>query len=357
MPRRNPGPRLRYLKKRATFYIVWYEAGRERLRGTGTASRPAAEIALGEFLRSRAYPRGPRDPHEVAVTDIMLDYLEQHAPNVAARDRIAYAVEALAPFAENKAIDQITESWCQDYRRQRQRSDSTVRRELGVLRAAIQWAVATNRLTRPVKIHLPPEAAPRDRWLTRGEAAMLLAGALGFDATGRRVARPQYHLALFILIGLYTGRRMEAILSLQWRQLDLRSGWIDFTRPGKAETKKRRGRCRIPDRLLPHLKRAARFGCDVGPVISWAGRPVKNIRKTFETAAARVGLDDVNRHTLKHSAISWAMQSGEDPWRVADFFATSLTTLLKHYGHHHPDQQRELASRIGRRPGIVRVKT
>jgi hypothetical protein len=144
--------------------------------------------------------------------------------------------------------------------------------------------------------------------------------------------------------------------SLQWRAIDFRSGWIDFTRLGKAETKKRRGRCRIPDRLLPHLQRASRFGCDVGPVISWAGRPVKNIRKTFETAAARVGLEDINRHVLKHTAISWAMQSGEEPWKVADFFATALPTILKHYGHHHPDQQAEVASRIGRRPRNVRVK-
>jgi hypothetical protein len=46
MPRRNPGPRLRYLKKRGSWYIVWYDRGRECLRGTGTRDRQEAEIAL-----------------------------------------------------------------------------------------------------------------------------------------------------------------------------------------------------------------------------------------------------------------------------------------------------------------------
>jgi integrase len=285
------------------------------------------------------------------VTDLLTTYAEQR-PSA----RVGYALMALTDTFEGKTAGHINEALCEKYRQDRGCSNSTVRRELGVLRAAIQRAIETGVLTRPVKIYLPADSAARTRWLNRSEAAMLLAGALGFDATGRRVARPQYHLALFILIGLYTGRRMEAILSLQWRAIDFKTGWIDFTRPGKAETKKKRGRCRIPERLLPHLERASRYGHHVGPVISWAGRPVKNIRRAFETAAKRVGLNDINRHTLKHTAISWAMQAGEDPWKVADFFATALPTILKHYGHHHPDQQREIASRIGRRPCNVRVK-
>jgi integrase len=356
MPRRNPGPRLRYLKKRGAFYIVWFEHRRECLRSTGTEDRQAAEAVLAEFLRNRASPHGPRDPNEALVTDVLITYAEQRAPHVEAGVRIGFAIDPLATYFEGKMVGEINESTCEKYRQWRARSNSTVRRELGVLRSAVNRAVETGILTRPVKVYLPPESAPRSRWLTRTEAALLIAGALGFDARGKRVARPQYHLALFILLGLYTGRRMEAILSLQWRQIDLKTGWIDFTKPGKAETRKKRGHCRIPDRLLPHLQRAAQFGHDVGPVISWAGKPIRNIRKAFETAAARVGLEDINRHTLKHTSISWAMQSGEDPWRVADFFATALPTILRHYGHHHPDQQRELASRIGRRPCIVRAK-
>ena len=42
------------------------------------------------------------------------------------------------------------------------------------------------------------------------------------------MAPARLHLPLFILIGLYTGARKEAILSLRWSQVDLTSNRIDF---------------------------------------------------------------------------------------------------------------------------------
>jgi hypothetical protein len=71
-------------------------------------------------------------------------------------------------------------------------------------------------------------------------------------------------MPLFIVIGLYTGRRKEAILSLRWPQVDLKGKVIDFDLLGRPVTDKVRGKIRIPDRLLPHLVRAWRRGSDLG---------------------------------------------------------------------------------------------
>ncbi len=49
------------------------------------------------------------------------------------------------------------------------------------------------------------------------------------------------------------------------------------------------------------------------------------------------------------------MQAGTDPWQAAGFLSTSVETLLRVYGHHHPDYLREAAENIGRRPRNVRV--
>jgi integrase len=38
------------------------------------------------------------------------------------------------------------------------------------------------------------------------------------------------YLPLFIVIGLYTGARKEAILSLRWSQIDLETSRINFAR-------------------------------------------------------------------------------------------------------------------------------
>lgn len=294
--------------------------------------------------------------------------MEQRAPHVRAASRIAYAVDPLALFWAGRTVAEITPQTCSAYARRRERSPSTARRELGVLRAAVQHAFANGVITRPVAVAVPAETPSRNRWLTRTEAAMLLAGALGFapiayDVASRlpsmwkRIARPSYHLARFILIGLYTGRRKEAVLSLNWQAVDLHRGWIDFRRSGQAETKKKRGRCRIPDRLLPHLRRARRHPHQLGAVVTWRGRPLADVQTSFDAAAKRVFLDDdVSPHVLKHTAASWLMQAGHDPWKVAEFLATSLTTLLKVYGHHHPDEQSEIAKSHGqRRPLNVRI--
>jgi hypothetical protein len=49
------------------------------------------------------------------------------------------------------------------------------------------------------------------------------------------------------------------------------------------------------------------------------------------------------------------MQAGTDPWQAAGFLSTGVETLLRVYGHHHPDRQREAAENISRRPQNVRV--
>src|SRR5215475_14475252 len=95
MPRRNQGPRLRFLDKRECYYIVWTEDGRSRERSTGTADRQQAEIALVEFLHIRNRSAGPRDPAEILVTDVLADYAEEVAPTTASLWRIGCAIDSL----------------------------------------------------------------------------------------------------------------------------------------------------------------------------------------------------------------------------------------------------------------------
>jgi len=229
----------------------------------------------------------------------------------------------------------------------RSRSAGTVRRELGVLRAAINHAHRTGRITRPVAVELPERPEPKDRWLTREEAAAVIRAA--------RTRQARLYLPQFILIGLYTGRRKEAILSLRWPQVDLEARTINFDITGRKRTKKRRGIIPISPRLLPHLRRLRKRGSDLGYVLHINGERIKDIKKGFATACTRAGISGVTPHTLKHTAATWLMQSGTDPWQAAGFLSISVETLLRVYGHHHPDYQREAAENIGRRPRNARV--
>lgn len=330
MPRRNSGPRLRFLEKRNCYYIVWTEGGRSRERSTGARDRPEAEIVFAEFLRLRTRDSGPRDPAEILVTDLLADYAEEHAPTTQSPARIGYAVTALTPFWDGVTVAGVTKETCRAYVARRGRSAGTTRRELGVLRAAINYAADAGRLTRPVAVELPDRPPTRDRWLTRREAARLLRAAL-------REPRCRLHLPLFILIGLYTGQRKEAILSLRWSQIDLDAGRINFNAPCERRSNKRRSRIPIPRPLLPHLRRARLRGTDIGFVVNDDGRRLRDIKRSFASACRRADLEGVSPHVLRHTCATWLMQHGVNKWDASGYLAMSVETLERVYGHHHPD--------------------
>jgi integrase len=339
MPRRNSGPRLRYFDRRGCFYICWTESGRSRERSTGTANREQAEVALAEFIHIRVRKSGPKDPSHVLITDILADYAEERGSEVAASWRIAAAIKGLVPFWQAKTVAEITRETCRVFLAERGRSAGTVRRELGVLRAAINHGHREGRLTRAVAVHLPDSPEPRDRWLKRTEAAALLRASL-------RESRVRFYLPLFILIGLYTGQRKEAILSLRWPQIDLDNARIDFNSAGRRRTNKRRSRIPIPKKLLSHLKRARLRGIELGFVLNDNGARIRDIKRGFASACRRAGLDDVTPHVLRHTCATWLMQRGVRLWDAAGFLAMTPETLERVYGHHHPDFLRTAADAL-----------
>jgi integrase len=347
MSRRDQGPRLRYINKRSCYYITWTERGRSRERTTGTADRHQAEIVFTEWMHRRGRRDGPSDPAAILITDVLNDYLEQRGPKIAAPARLAYAVLALTDFFEGNSVADVTPQTCGRYVEKRGRSIGTARRELGVLRAAINHAHRHGKITRPVAVELPDRPEPRDRWLSRVEAARIIRNA--------RTPQARLYLPLFILIGLYTGRRKEAILSLRWPQVNLEAKTINFEVAGRRRTNKRRGIVPISPRLLPHLRRAKRRGTEMGYLLHVNGARIGDIKKGFAAACKRAGLHGVTPHTLRHTCATWLMQKGTDPWQAAGFLSMSMETLQRVYGHHHPDYQREAAEIIGRRPQIVRV--
>ena len=348
MPRRNQGPRLRWLQKRNCYYIVWTEHGRSREHSTGTQDRQRAEAMFAQWLQLRRRTDGPVDPTEILVADVLTDYARERGPKVTAPAQMGRSIDALTSFWHEKTVADVTPQNCAKYAERRARAAGTVRRELGVLQAAINWAHKNARLTRSVAVQLPECPAPRDRWLNRQEAARLLRAS--------RTHRARLYMPLFILLGLYTGRRKEAILSLRWPQVDLVERRIDFEIAGRRKTKKRRGVIPIPPRLLPHLIRARRRGTDLGYVLHINGKRIGNIKKGFEAACERAGLEGVSPHTLRHTAATWIARDGAADFSdAADYLAMSEKTLREVYRHHHPDFLRGAAESIGRRPQNVRV--
>ena len=358
MAKRSEGPRLQWFEDRGAYYITWTEPvagkrGRSRKRSTGETSREEAEIFFAAWLQERANGRPVRasNPAQVLITDCLAAYAEEHGPNVMGQETMARALSHLIDFWQGKLVDDISPKLCAKYFQTRGVGAGTVRRELTILRAAINWCHKHRRITAAVPVELPPEPTSKVRWLTRDEVARLIRAA--------RTPETKSYLPRFILLGIGTGRRKEAILSLRWPMVDLDGGTIDFEIPGRKITKKRRGQCPIPVKLLPHLFRAKAKGGDMGYVINRDGKPLGNIKKGFAAAVRRAGLGkDVTPHTLKHTAITWRLLAGVSIYDLSKLFATSIKTIEKTYGHISPEAMRNAADlmvRNGAQKGAQRA--
>lgn len=332
MPRPAKGPRLTQRKDDGTWEIR--DTGYRKR--TGTTDRERAEIALSEYIAAKhSGIQGVCDPYQVTCGQALNTYGIEHAPTVADPARIGYAMDALLPFWGDVLVGNITGNLCRRYCRERGVSNWTLRRELGVLQAAINHCHREGYLTAPRAVWKPEKGQRSERWLTRSEAAKLLWAAYR--------APKGKHLARFILVALYTGTRKTAILNLRYSPqtaggyVDLDKGMLYRIGGGERVTAKRRTPAKLPRQLLSHLRRWEKEGGRY--VVEWKGERPAQIRKAWAGALTRSGIDHCNPHDLKHTAITWAMQRGVQLSDAAAFFSTSVDTLEKTYWHHHPDFQ------------------
>lgn len=339
MPRPRKPARLYYRRDEGQWIIR--DGASQHRTGLGLEQRGEAESALAAYLSTRRAPErcGPAHPSELTVGEVLSRYADDKGPTLAAPATLAYSIAALNPFWGDLTCDAVKGSTCRAYGRSRDCAPSTVRRELGVLQAALNHAHGEGLLIHPVKVTLPDAGEPKDRWLTRSEAAGLL-----------RAARRTPHLARFILLSLYTGRRMSAVLELTWTRVDLEAGIIRFRAEGERESNKRRGRVRIARQLAAHLRRWQRLSPRDTHVIAFRGKPVKSVKRAFADARTTAKLGpDVARHTLKHTAITWAVMNGAGIEDAAEYFDTSPATIRAHYWHHSPHHQDRALAIVERR--------
>ena len=273
----------------------------------------------------------------MTVADVLALYGEEHAPTVAAPERLGYAISALLPFWGGMTVAQVTGATCRRYARERGVAPGTSRRELNVLQAAINYCHREGCLLDPRKVVLPEKSQPRDDWRTRDEVAQMIRAARKLNKDGR-------HLARFILVSVYTGTRKSATLALELQPCT-HAGWIDVDRgvlhrKGRDEraTNKRRGSAKIPRQLLGHARRWKKLGNRYA-VQTIRGERVGDIRKAWAGMKSKLEFNPGTPHVLKHTAITWAMQRGASLTDAASYFDTSVETLQRNYWHHHTDYQ------------------
>ena len=270
------------------------------------------------------------DASKITIGEVLSRYADDVGPEHKDPDRTAYAIEALTPYWGNLKSADISVSRTREYEKMRQRSPWTIRRELGVLRAALNHAELVLGMANPPKIKLPKKPAPRSRWLTKEEISAIQ-------------SHSPPHLHRFILISILTGRRKASILGLGWESaadhgwIDVEHGMIHFKGFAETESAKKRGSIAMPKTLWDAAKQWKQDGNS--SVVHHNGKGISDIDTSFDRACRMAGLIEIVPHMLKHTAVTWAFQNGMTLEDAVEYFATSAETLMEVYRQHSPLHQ------------------
>lgn len=302
---------------RGVYAAVWSEGGQTKRFSLRTADLPEAKRRLKDYL---ARPVGE------TVGELVEAYLDDKDKTaIRAVDLRGAWKQAKDTFAHLRP-DQITREVCREYRDMRYaagRKANTVRKELEVVRAAVNF----HKKGEHAVFELPSPPPAKERYLSRDEARRLLKACRRFP-----------HVRSFVALSLATAARQSALLELTWDRVDLDRRRISLAL-GDEDDENRKRRATVPMnkrayRYLRVMKEAKT--CD--HVIEWGGHRVLSIKKGFAGACERAGLKDVTPHILRHTAASWMAEAGVDMFRISRFMGHSDTKVTeRRYAKLHPD--------------------
>lgn len=308
---------------RGDWAIVWREGGRTVRRTTGTADKGIAQRALEDFKRAG------EPSHRDTVAQIMDAYLADKSEKPS-HERMKWAWARLKDDFGPLRPDQVTREKCRAYvakRRRRGRGDNTIRKELITLRAALRW----NNKNTPAVVEMPAMPTPREVFITKEQLDQLVEAA--------RVP----HIKLYLLLSWFTAARKDSLLALEWDHINFERGVIDL---GRGVGNKRRAKPPISPTLKTTLLEA-RNAATTSYVIEWAGGRVKNIRKGFDEACRRAGIEGLTPHDLRRSAARRMIERGITMEELSQYLGHTSTKVTEQvYGRYSPDYLKRAAEAL-----------
>jgi integrase len=304
------------------WYVAWFDGERPRRCSTGEAVYERAEAWL-EAFKLRVLDPG----HQVGVMAVLNDYKENILDHLPSKKNAQLWVDNLEKHFGKLTVAEIDDDTIENFTKTRGASVETIRRELSVLNTALRRAERRKVISKAPFIMLPPKPAPRERYLTRTEAAKLL-----------WASRRTEHLKTFLRLALYTGARPGAIFDLTWDRVDLQNGFVDY---GQSVGNKRRGVKPIDGALLAALRR---MKDKTGHVVQWNGKKVQRVNNAFRKAVKRAGLSgDVVRYTLRHTSATLMAMAGVDLHAIGGMLDHSDPAMTQRYAKYSPHYLRQAA--------------
>jgi integrase len=284
-------------KRGDVWWSYFYADGIRHQCSTGTSNRRQAESIEGK-LREEVNNRR----FQIVKIDPNMTFGELAARFIASgsvRPHHLYHLKFLLPFFSETAVPRITKSTTDEFRSARHKrnpaiKDASINRDLSTLRHILYWAVDEQLLeSNPLaRMKMARERRTRRQVLSLDEERLLLKAATG-------------HIYTMIIAALDTGMRRGEITGQHWEDIDFQRRVLSVTRSKTPEGESRE--IPLTGRLHDELVRIRK---PEGLVIEFQGRPVRIVKRTWNTALRNAGIRHIRFHDLRHTFNTRLMEAG-----------------------------------------------
>lgn len=292
-------------------------------------------------------------PSKVKLATVTLDYWTHQGSRLRSHETVRIILRYWTEFWGDCSVADVRPAIKQEQFREwlaaKGLGPNTVNRCLEVGRAAIRRAWKRGVISSAPFIQMLPsvETAPMGRPLSRDEARALFQGAT------------QPHVRLFILLGLATGARPEALMQLTWDQIDFGEGLIQLNADGRVQSKKHRPTVKMPPALAAYLQEhrepvfvSTRRTVENPPnVLSFRGKPVKRLDTGWDKAVTAAGLTGkVTLYSLRHTVARYLRAEGVSLEEIAGQLGHKVVgrSMTERYATHAPEYLQKACDALNR---------
>ena len=339
-------------QRRDRVYVVKYRvAGRQRWLTIGKHGSPwTPDLARREARRVLGLVADGKDPAEkkqrdrsAPTIDALCDrFLDEH---VEAKSKGRTATEysrlidrIVRPELGERKLEEVRTADVERLHFKFRATPYQANRLLALMSKMFNWAGRRGEKNPCVGVERFPEHKRR-RYLSSAELARL--GAILSRAEREELTSPYVIAAIRLLI--FTGARLNEILTLRWDQVDLERGWLNLadSKTG-AKTIYLNGAAQKLLTTLPRL--------EGNPFVvpgERAGKHLVNIEKPWRRLRELARLPDVRLHDLRHSFAAIGAGAGLGLPIIGGLLGHTNALTTARYAHLAADPLREAADLIG----------
>lgn len=324
--------KIKGLYKRGNVWWICYQDpfGKMRFESSRSTSRKDAEYILA--CRKKDVSEG-KTPEIKRIKNHSFRELTGEYLKWAQRQRSfkskGYLIKQLVETFGNYPLRGFTSRLIEQYQTERlqRNKPATANRLLAHLKhmftKAVEWdMVEEDVLKRVRKVKFIQENNRRLRILHKEECQTLV-----------EACSP--HLKPIMITALNTGMRKGEILGLRWEQVDLRHGFVllSVTKNGERREIPINSTLRATFEAIPHGPESEYVFTDRN------GRPFQDVKRSFETALKRAGIQDFRFHDLRHCFASHLVMGGVDLTTVKELLGHKTLTMTLRYSHLAPSHK------------------